>query len=137
MNIKIKNIAIISGLIFAAFLAASCDDTLTNNDIDSRPMPEKNISWSQDLLPVFQYKCAVSGCHNYESRAGDLNLLDWSDTYRVPIVIPHDAENSLIVMSVEGRGGLAIMPPVGKTYPMTSEQIRGLRTWIDEGAQNN
>lgn len=53
-------------------------------------------------------------------------------------VIPSDAENSYMVHKLEGRSDI-----VGQRMPrtagpfLTEGQIRIIRRWIDQGAQNN
>ena len=48
------------------------------------------------------------------------------------------SETSIIVWTVERRPGFPPMPPLDSPYlVLTPTQLRGLKTWIDEGAENN
>lgn len=124
-------ITTIFGIVFS-----SCDDTLTNQDIDSKVIPSSNVSFSEYIQPVFQVKCNTANCHNSHDRAGGLSLDNHAETTSdVLIVFPEIPDNSKLVWSIEGRS-TSPMPPVGWP-PLTKNQITGIRTWIKEGAKNN
>jgi hypothetical protein len=115
----------------------SCKDTITSDEIDSRPIPDNNVSFSQNLYPVLNVKCANAGCHDEQTRAGGLSVMTWATfTSDASIIFPYQPDNSRLIWSIEGRAGVPPMPPLG--YPhLTFPQIKGFRTWIAEGAQNN
>jgi hypothetical protein len=124
-------------LIIISVLVTSCDDTITDNDIDNRIIPDSLISFSQHLQPVFEVKCI--SCHDDETKAGGLSLTTWaSTTADGRVVVPFYPNNSIIVLSIEADPSTPVMPPVGTPYkPFTPNQAKGLRKWIEEGAQNN
>jgi hypothetical protein len=114
-----------------------CDDTTTNSQVDNTTIPSSNVSYSKYIQPVLTVKCTSSGCHDDNSKAGGLSLTSWSGTtsgYKV--VIPGSASTSPIVWSVDGSGTKA-MPPVSTSPGMTTNQVNGLKVWINEGAKNN
>lgn len=118
-------------------LFSGCDDTITGKEIDERPIPQSNVSYSKHIQPVLELKCASSGCHNDATRAGGLALTSWAQTTADPIItFPGEPDNSMLVWTIEARAGVPPMPPVGYP-PLTADQIRGIRTWIAEGAKNN
>jgi hypothetical protein len=130
-------------IIIASFLSiisfisfTSCDDTQTVEDIDKKPIPATNVSFSQHIYPVFNVKCNNSGCHNDESRAGGVSLTSWSNATDPSIVVKGDPNTSKLVWSIDRIPGVKWMPPIG--YPGLTEQQRiGIKTWITEGALNN
>lgn len=127
-------------LILALFVVGitfvSCDDTLTNDDIDSRVIPSSNVSYAEYIQPLFQLKCNTAGCHNSRDIAGGLSLDNHAEaTSNVLIVFPELPDNSKLVWAIEGRT-TSPMPPVGWP-PLTKNQITGIKTWIKEGAKNN
>ncbi len=123
-------------IVISIFIFASCDDTLTIEDIDKKPIPLTNVSFSQNIYPVFNVKCNNSGCHNDESRAGGVSLTSWSNATDPSIVVKGDASTSKLVWSIDRIPGAKWMPPDG--YPgLTEEQRIGIKTWIKEGALNN
>lgn len=125
-------------VIIGVFLlsAAGCKDTVTGEDIDNRTIPDKNVSFSQDIYPVVTIKCATAGCHSAEDRAGGYAFTSWTSLYSPELIDPGNPDNSRLVWVIEARAGIPPMPPVGYP-PLTPNQIRGIRTWIAEGAQNN
>lgn len=125
-------------ILFAVLLfMTGCDDSLTGDEIDSREIPKANVSFSKHIQPVLELKCSSSGCHNNETRAGGIALTSWAQTTADPnIIFPGEPENSKLVWAIEARAGVPPMPPVGFP-PLTFEQIRGIKTWISEGANNN
>jgi hypothetical protein len=130
-----KNILFIS--VFILSLLTGCKDTITGEEIDKREIPQTNVSFSKHLYPVLNIKCATAGCHEDFARAGGLSVTTWGNITADPgVVFPFEPDNSRLVWAIEARAGVPPMPPVGYP-PLTFEQIRGIRTWIAEGAQNN
>ncbi|MEG8947181.1 c-type cytochrome domain-containing protein [Rosettibacter firmus] len=121
---------------FSLLLIYSCDDTITQEDLDNKIIPSSNVSYSQHIQPVFDAKCNYAGCHNDRDLAGGLSLTNYYNTTSdYLIVAPGLPDNSKLVWAIEGRGTNP-MPPVGR-WPLTKNQINGIRTWIKEGAKNN
>ena len=125
-------------LIFLILLTlVACDDTLTVQDVDNKIIPDKNVSFSQHIYPVFQVKCI--SCHNATNPDGGLDLTTYSAaTSDLTIIFPGNPDNSRIVWAVEGdKPPIQKMPPIGYSRPFTANQRQGLRTWITEGALDN
>ncbi|MFZ1518297.1 MAG: hypothetical protein WAU11_05955 [Ignavibacteriaceae bacterium] len=126
-------------VIFTSLLLVSCDDTLTVEDIDNKIIPDQNVSFSQHIYPILQVKCAFSGCHASPNASNGLDLTTWSNVTADPnIVFPGEPDLSRLIWAIEGnRPPIEPMPPVGYSRPVTTNQLKGIRTWITEGAQNN
>jgi len=122
-------------LIFFGFIIiyTGCDST---TGIDTKEIPSSNVSFGANLAPVFLSKCANSGCHDDATKADGISLTSWVGVTAPTIVVPKDAENSRLVWSIERISGVAPMPPVGYSA-LTTNQIDGIKTWINEGAKNN
>jgi hypothetical protein len=135
MNRLIKQLVLI---IFGLLYFISCDDTLTVQTVDDRKIPLTNVSFSQDIYPIFQVKCAFSGCHISPNPADGIDLSTWANVTANPnIVFPGEPDLSILVWSIENRPGISPMPVVGYSRPVTAVQLQGIRTWIDEGALDN
>jgi hypothetical protein len=134
-----KLLFIYTGLIiFIYLLQSGCKDSITASNIDSRVMPQSNISFNADLEPVFQLKCNGSGCHDDGTMAGGLSLTSCVNAKSDPgAIAPFSSKTSRLVWAEEGQAGIRPMPPIGVNKPFTSEQDRGLKKWIDEGAKCN
>lgn len=122
-------------LLLLLFFSAGCDDTTTN--IDNEVIPDSNVSYSQHIQPIFNAKCI--NCHGAGTIESGLDLTTWAGTTADPsIVFPGEPENSKLVWSIEGNPAVSPMPPIGTSYrPLTDNQIRGVKTWIAEGAKPN
>ena len=136
--LKVYSVLFLFIFIFS-FINSGCKDTVAGSeDIDSIIIPNSNVSFSKYIFPVFNVKCATAGCHDDGTRAGDLSLTSWANATVDPsIIFPGQPNNSKLVWSIEGRAGIAPMPPIGFVRPLTQNQIQGIRTWILEGAENN
>jgi mono/diheme cytochrome c family protein len=114
-----------------------CDDTTTN--IDKEVIPDSNVSYSQHIQPIFNAKCI--NCHGAGTTEAGLDLTTWAGTTANPsIVSKGEPDNSILVWTVEypARAGFPQMPPLDSPYlPLTPNQLRGLKTWIAEGAEYN
>lgn len=126
-------------IVFITFFFISCDDTLTVENVDDRDIPLTNVSFSQDIYPIFQVKCAFSGCHAGPNPADGIDLSTWANVTANPnIVFPGEPDLSRLVWSIENRAGISPMPPVGYAKPVTTDkQLPGIKTWIKEGAKDN
>lgn len=123
-------------LLTLTIISLGCKDQISDVDIDNRPMPVKNISYSKDIAPIFNYKCNFNGCHA-DGVNSSYVMTSWTGVITYPIVIPGNPDNSILVLRITGRIP-PIMPPIGSyATPITSEQERGIKQWIKEGALNN
>ena len=96
--------------------------------------PDSNISYARYVQPLFFQKCALVGCHDDQSSAGNLSLTSYTAlTARSGIVIPKNSNSSLLAQKIDGR--LPHTSPIPVT--LTTNQIKGVKRWIDEGALNN
>lgn len=127
------------GLGFAALsLVGACKDDVTDPNADPIVFPDANISYSQHVQPLFQQRCAIGGCHAGSTAQAGLNLSPPSYNNlmnHVPRLVTSGASNnSLLIQRLDGR----IQPrmPANST-PLNSNQLNGIKKWIDEGALNN
>ncbi|HPN39144.1 MAG TPA: hypothetical protein PL041_12145 [Melioribacteraceae bacterium] len=123
-------------LFISLIFIVNCKDEITGTDIDEREIPIKDISYARHIAPIFEFKCNYSGCHADGVNSSYI-MTSWSGVTTYPIVIPGNPDNSILVLRITGRVP-PVMPPIGSyATPITSEQERGIKTWIKEGAQNN
>jgi len=136
MNKKFLYNILLASFFLLSIVFISCDDTITNSDIDNINIPSKNVSFAKYIQPVFNVKCATSGCHDDITMASGYSLTTWSNAVIPGIVDPFSVETSSLVWRIEAIGA-PIMPPIGPKPPLTLNQIKGIKTWISEGAENN
>lgn len=128
-------------VIFAAVIAgslelSSCKNVLGppsgQNDI---VFPDSNVSFHKQVLPLFEVSCDYSGCHDAATQSGGLDLTTYSGLFNVAGVLNvRDTLHSLLVQRIEGKGPIMPPPPLS---PLNSNQIRGIKIWIMEGAPAN
>ncbi len=131
-----KRARILTGGLCAAVMIlalASCDDS-GNTPGDEIVFPDKDVSYSAHVQPFFNLRCANYGCHEDQSRAGDLSLTSYvAMTERPGIIIPGDPQSSLLLQKIDGR----LPHPINVPIIINTNQLNGIRMWITEGARNN
>ncbi len=118
---KIK-ISILFAFVF--LLAISC----THESQTLSDLPE--VSFTNDVLPVFQTGCAISGCHDQSSAKEGEVYTNYENI--LSSIEPGHPENSKAYKSMTNY--FQIMPP--KT-PLSVEDRTKIRVWILQGAKNN
>jgi hypothetical protein len=94
--------------------------------------PDK-IYFVNDVLPIINSNCAISGCHGNGSSQDGVNF----ETYAgiMEEIEAFNATDSEIYEVITEEDPDKIMPPPPSS-PLTSEQIAILRDWINQGATN-
>lgn len=117
--------------IVIAFLHA-CEYKKWAEPSQPKPLPAV-VSFSQDIIPIFNTACNTSGCHSGTSPAGNLNL-SANVAYR-QLFFHHDVDtinpNSSILYIQIASG---TMPPSGK---LSDYDIGLVQKWIQQKAKNN
>ncbi len=104
-----------------------------------RAAEEPTVDFANDVRPVLARRCYA--CHGPTVQEADLALHDFesatSETESgIRPIIPGDAENSEIIYRITETDPDLRMPPP-EQEPLTEEEVRILRTWINEGAEYN
>lgn len=117
-----------------------------SNPTDSGGTGDETPSFAADILPILTTSCAKSPCHDETASAGlrltsavaYSNLVDVisSEDNSKKRIDPGDAQNSYLIMKLEGRQTVGERMPRGEAA-LPSSQIQLIRTWIDDGAPNN
>lgn len=104
------------------------------------PLPEKNLSYSQHIRPIFLDYCASApGCHRSQDQAGGLDLESPFPNFLSnsgQVVIPEDPQHSLLFQLLLGQVGSIPRMPLNRP-PLSEAYIRAIETWISEGAKVN
>ena len=106
--------------------------------------------FQRDIMPIFERRCGIGGCHSESSHQGGLvltrpfahaALINTPSQLRPGEVLvrPGDAANSWMVIAIGGdaarRMGLARMP-LG-SGALTPNQIQTIVNWVNRGAPND
>jgi hypothetical protein len=139
MNQKIFLSVFLFLIILTVAAALSCKDT--QDTTTTIVFPSSGVSYSLQVQPLFQQRCAISGCHDSSTKKAGLDL-----TY--PSYSALVNYNSIHFIYTAGNGSQSVlyqilagksippnlpMPPVGVPQ-LNPNQITGILTWINEGA---
>lgn len=93
------------------------------------------VSFANDIIPIFDTKCSMSGCHNSGGIKPDLSADKALGTLENGGYLDvSNPENSELFLWLIGRKAAA-MPPGGPENPSNLNQL--VLAWIKQGAQNN
>jgi hypothetical protein len=139
-------------IILGALGMLGCDEKLSDL---TGPTPNLQPTFSSIQQNIFEAsdssgRLACTQCHNQiGSLFNGLNLTNavaYANLVNVAVrekagatrVIPGDPENSYLIHKLEGRAGIvgARMPFNSPAY-LTDGQIKVIKRWIEDGAQNN
>ena len=136
-------------LIFIGFIFHNCDEG-TSPDRVNYVVPDTNISYYKDLLPLFNGRCGFgSNCHSAENPSNFLffnnkeAFMNYQLSTTGQVLVdqfihqesPQLAPLYLIVTESSGFAGVERMPPFGYE-PLNKNQTDGIRKWIAEGSKD-
>jgi hypothetical protein len=127
-----KRFVIASILFFGTvlFLAGCYKDKTLVSDV---PEITRTVSFSQDIIPIFNESCNLSGCHSSGGQKPDLTEPNaYNSLATGGYVDKSTPENSLLYLKVSGQKGTP-MPPSG----VNKEYAALILAWIKQGANNN
>jgi len=94
-----------------------------------------DVSFAKDIVPIFNSKCSISGCHSAGGHIPDLTTEKaysaLSNGNYVDIATP---ANSSLYLWLTGKKSTA-MPVGGPSNPSNVNQL--VLAWIKQGAKNN
>lgn len=99
--------------LYANFNTGGCDTT-------------SGISYSEDVSPILNANCAVSGCHVGSSPQSGIDFSDYNDVRQA-------ARSGKLVGRITANTG-SVMPPTGA---LDAAKINQIETWVDAGACDN
>ncbi|MFA5832885.1 MAG: hypothetical protein WDA22_05330 [Bacteroidota bacterium] len=127
-----KNLSIFT-LISAVVFLLACEDASTNtiSDINKIVFPDSKINYYKTIQPLFNIGCAVNGCHDVQTKESNLDLSDYLGIKQrfYDVVIVRDTVASRLIWYIDGR-----MASAQWHRPLNSNQVRGFKQWILEGA---
>jgi hypothetical protein len=119
--------------------------------VDGQPLDGDEVSFADDVQPIFTNSCAFSGCHGGASPQLGMNL-SAGQAYanivnvaavEVPTLMrvrPSLPDSSYLVHKIQGTqasvGGTGGQMPLSGCC-LTADQIATIRSWVEDGALNN
>lgn len=120
-------------------LLGSCVALLATTGCQRKPAP---VSYAKDVAPIIEAHC--KSCHTpgqpgYVASGFDVQGYDalMKGTRFGPVVLPGDPLTSTLVMLIEGRADPSLKMPHAGAQPLTPDQIKTIRRWVEQGAKNN
>jgi mono/diheme cytochrome c family protein len=99
------------------------------------------VSFQEDILPVFQVRCA--SCHSRDGEGYKASGLDLTSYQAVltgtkfgPMVIPGDPDSSNLMRLLDWRASPELRMPHNKKQLSVCDR-NSIRTWIRQGAKDN
>ena len=112
-------------------------------DMGSEPEAD-DVTFSDEIQTIFDHNC--TSCHAGENAAAGLdlsegesydNLVNTSSTFNGLFrVLPGNSESSVLYLKVIGDPQTDDRMPLSGSS-LSDVQISNIKTWIDEGAENN
>ncbi len=101
----------------------------------------REVSFKQDVFPILSENCL--SCHKAGGEGlakSGLNMESYDGLMKGtkfgPIVVAGSSVSSTLVLLVERQAHPSINMPKDRP-PITADQIKIIRQWIDQGAKNN
>ena len=107
-------------ILLCLLLLVAC--TSENAEDLSNKQPCEEVSYANDIQPVIDTNCALSGCH-----AGNNGLPDFTVKSEV-------FDNAT---SIKFRTSNRTMPPSSIGLTLTNEEIENIACWVDAGTPDN
>jgi hypothetical protein len=129
-----KPLHFITLILSVSVLIPCCKDNSTDPGTNDT-FPASNLSYTDHIQPIFNTYCGVVECHDSYSRAQNLDLTSYyGATARAGIIVPKNANSSILVQRIAGS-----IQPQMPLYrpPLSTNKIQAIKTWINEGAENN
>ena len=126
-------------LVYVLFTLGSCTHPpgiyYGNKPTESPHCSSDTVYFQNDILPLLNSTCAVSGCHDAATGKHNVVLTDYAAVMKTGgINVQNPAESK--IYRVLGKGGDDRMPPP-PAAAWSAEQQQALLTWIGQGALNN
>lgn len=119
-------------LLFTAVFACKHDPLVYDGPIEL-PAGSTEVSFQDEVLPLLQSNCAMSGCHDASSRQEGIQLTDYINIMK-EVVPRNPGESELYEVITETDPDKRMPPPPQPAF--NSAQTELIRKWIAEGARN-
>ncbi len=114
----------------------TCDTTSTPGN-PGTPSTKDTVCFSQNILPMLNSSCGMTGCHDATSHRGGYTLTSYATLMQRPgNIVPFNPSASRIYQIMQSGGEEDIMPPPPNS-PITSQQLATFNKWISQGALNS
>lgn len=109
------------------------------NDLNTVEACDSNTAYFQNtILPILVSSCATTGCHDAATASDDIIITSYESLINSDddMVVPGDPGESELYEVITETDPDKIMPEPPNP-PLSASQINLIRTWIEQGGQNN
>ena len=130
-------------------LLAACSKPFYPNPVSTPPPPVADtlVSFSNQIQPIFDSNCAVTGCHAGSTPQDGMSLVagqSYANLVNIPSievsnydrVKPFYPDSSYLYFKITGNSIAGPRMPYLRP-PLPDSLIQTVRTWIQQGARNN
>ena len=130
-------------------LFAACSKPFYPNPVSTLPPPvvDTLVSFSNQIQPIFDANCAVTGCHAGPTPQDGMSLVagqSYANLVNIPSievsnydrVKPFYPDSSYLYFKITGNSIAGPRMPYLRP-PLPDSLIQTVRTWIQQGARNN
>ena len=133
MSKKIAAAALI--LVFAGLIFTTGCYKVTTLVVNNEQAITRPVSFSTDIIPIFNKSCAINGCHNAGGTAPDLSAANaYKSITNGSFVNLGTPANSELYLWLTGKRAVA-MPSGAANNPSSINQL--VLAWVTQGAKNN
>jgi hypothetical protein len=134
--ITIKCTAMRKIKLMSALLVTTCiilSACYKNRTVLIEPEVTRTVTFSKDIIPIFNTSCNMSGCHNAGGIVPDLSQQNaYNALINGNFIDKTTAEKSVLYLKMSGNKGTP-MPVSGVNYDYAAMIL----AWIKQGAENN
>lgn len=106
---------------------------VANPGSSGRTCSADTVYFANEVQPLLNSSCAMSGCHDATTHAEGINLSSYLGTLK--IVSPGRPGSSKLYTEIVKTGGERMPPP--PMPALSSAQIAKIQKWISQGSVNN
>lgn len=139
LNVNLSNqLALVFCGLILLVITSSCGNGVTDVSNIKVVFPDSTkVSYINHVQPFLNQRCAYAGCHSDFHMAGGRSMASYFklvSSENLGLIIPGNSEASVLYQVVNGTNNhlYRYNLPIANT-----NQINGIKRWIDEGAEDN
>lgn len=122
--------------IIVLFIAVSLPAVVFFSCRHDAVLPDHQVSFSQEIMPIIQMGCQHAGCHG-DSLNQEFQLIDYASVMEGGDIKPGDPRDSKLYEVITLPEGDEDRMPRAPYPPLNERNIKLIYIWIAQGAKNN
>jgi hypothetical protein len=143
--LKLEFLAMCAVIVLLMLLLESCVHEPLVGPVDgtnkSEPVVDEQcapdiVYFENEILPLLVSNCTKSGCHDAATAENGIVLNSYASVMSSDLIESGNPEKSVLYKVITEDDADGAMPPF-PSYPLESDQVQKIGTWITQGAKNN